>query len=163
MHPNPSQFLISIPHPATCLSKLILKKQNNKQKTYLAPPSLQKLFIHPRGIGSYNVSHSVPLVSNQLYLPQSVHCNESLVWFKASGLWSIIIMERSSSLLSDILWLPQVMEVLQLLMVVGEWGQLFCYHVQGGAEPALLGSVRDRAGSAGPSELNTPGSYDSLW
>ena len=53
-----------------------------------------------------------PLV--QLVLSANVHCNESLVWFKASGFWYPIITGSSLELLSDTPRLSQVMEILQV-------------------------------------------------
>ena len=62
----------------------------------------------------HNVSHSIlhPFVHTSLLA--NVHCNESLVWFEASGFCYTINTGSSLGLLSDILLLPCVMEILQL-------------------------------------------------
>jgi hypothetical protein len=44
----------------------------------------------------------------------NVHCNEFLVWFKASGFCYTINIGSSLGLLLDILLLPCIMEILQL-------------------------------------------------
>jgi hypothetical protein len=50
----------------------------------------------------------------QIALLANIHCNESLVWFKASGFCYTINTGSSLGLLCDILLLPCVMEILQL-------------------------------------------------
>ena len=44
----------------------------------------------------------------------NVHCNESLVWFKASGFYDTINIGSSLELLFDILLVPFVTKILQL-------------------------------------------------
>jgi hypothetical protein len=62
MHPNPTQLPIPSPHTQS--------------------PPLQPL--HSRTCwGSCSVSHSIPFVHTSLLA--NVHCNESVVWFEASG------------------------------------------------------------------------------
>ncbi|KAL6058629.1 hypothetical protein STEG23_013633 [Scotinomys teguina] len=63
---------------------------------------------------NYNLNSIIQncLILSQMHISQkallaNVQCNESLVWFKASGLWHTIITGHSPELLSDILQLPQ--------------------------------------------------------
>ena len=61
---------------------------------------------------SHGVSHGV--LFKQTALLVKVHCNESLDWFKASGLCYTIDTEFSLRLIWAILLLPCIMEILQL-------------------------------------------------
>lgn len=51
----------------------------------------------------------------QLALLENVHCNESLVWLKASAVWYTTITKFSPHLLWDFPRLPQVPEILWVL------------------------------------------------
>lgn len=109
VHPNFDDF------PAICLlqqcpSKKIKKQANQRKQTktkgktnkkinfltasYFLP--LQHPFICPGDIGGHNVSHSIPFCS----ISFTGKCS-SMVWFKTSASWSIIITVSSPELFSD--------------------------------------------------------------
>ena len=56
------------------------------------------------------VCHSVPFCPH--FLVANAHCNVLLVWYKASGFCSLLILEPQLGHLLDILLLPCVMEIL---------------------------------------------------
>jgi hypothetical protein len=78
------------------------KKRKRKRKRK-QPNHLVKAVVY------YSVSHLIPF-----YIIANVHCNEPLVWFKASGFCYAINPGSSLGLLLDILLLPCIIEILQL-------------------------------------------------
>lgn len=84
------------------------KKTKNKSKT--ADNNNNNLTV--QAAVCHGVSYSIPF--SQIALFANVHCNESSVWFKASGFCHTINTGSLPGLLSNILFLSCVIEILQL-------------------------------------------------
>jgi hypothetical protein len=100
--------------PCFFISALSTSPIKNKQTK--KPKPKPKIFY----CGSCSVSQCVIMCHSVSYwmpfcpvLLVNVHCNESLVWFKASSFCYTINTGSSPGLLSDILMWPCVMEILQ--------------------------------------------------
>jgi hypothetical protein len=85
-----------------------------RQKFHYTTPKEKKERETEKKISMWKLSWCVPEYNLCPHFFTSRYCNESLVWFEASGFCYIIDTESSPGLLSDILSLPCVMEILQL-------------------------------------------------
>ena len=116
MHPNPAH-LPKLLYPQSALATSLPKGSKIQNRT----------FCHE----TYSVSHTLcyivyPFVHTSFL--KNVHCNESLVWFEASGFCYTMSPGSSRGLLLEFLPLPQAMEILLLKIslsrapAVHRWG-----------------------------------------
>jgi hypothetical protein len=97
MHSSPAHLLT----PNTCPSPLLPHPQNKHTHTHThththpKPKHRKHLIID--AVACHSVSHSILFVHTSSLA--NVHCNESLVWFKASGFWDTINVVSSRELL----------------------------------------------------------------
>ena len=130
-------------------------KEDNTLLLCLSCLAITYLFICCSGIGSCHVLHSFCPFA-QTALLTNVHCNELLVWFKASGFRYPNDTGSSLRLFSDILLLPRVFlhPLQKLIDGVDVEGQLISLNL--GLSSSCLGQLRSWLGLPSPSERGWP-------